>query len=208
MFWIEESPTSAGDDDSDVPFDESPGKPMACEQEIELVIRPDDDHLYPSKALDADEDTWPETLSAYGGTTSTLVSDEAEKDSSSIVNNKDSSDAQDSSDRIEAEGDAEDSHSVASEPTDDDATQVMGEHHTIEGKRMCMLSACCFYVWILTLTPHVFYSHQDLKTKGLSPALKMPLLYTWPPRCLLNYWKRCLHQRVRKMHLKIERNQV
>ncbi|KAL3939050.1 MAG: hypothetical protein SGBAC_006154 [Bacillariaceae sp.] len=133
MFWIEESPTSAGDDDSDVPFDESPGKPMACEQEIELVIRPDDDHLYPSKAMDADEDTWPETLSAYGGTTSTLVSDEAEKDSNSIANIKDSSDAQVASDQNEAEGDAEDTHSVASEPTDDDATQIMGEHHTIEG---------------------------------------------------------------------------
>lgn len=210
MFWIEESPTSAGDDDSDVPFDESPGKPMACEQEIELVIRPDDDHLYPSKAMDADEDTWPETLSAYGGTTSTLVSDEAEKDSNSIANIKDSSDAQVASDQNEAEGDAEDTHSVASEPTDDDATQIMGEHHTIEGKRMCMRSACCCCVGIRFGYQHFmsFYSLQDLKTKGLSPALKMPLLYTWPPRCLLNHWKHCLHQKVRKVHLNIERNQV
>ncbi|CAJ1930963.1 unnamed protein product [Cylindrotheca closterium] len=124
MFWIEESPTSQGDDDSEVPFDESPGKPMACEQEIELIIRPDDDD-YPYKALDADEDTWPETLSAYGGT-STLVSDEVDKES---TGNKDSSSNDDSSDQVD---NAEDCHSEASS-VDDDATQVMGEHHTIEG---------------------------------------------------------------------------
>jgi len=126
MFWIEENPTSAEDNDSDVPFDECPGKPMACEQEIELVINPDDD-LYPLKALDVDEDTWPETLSAYGGTSSTLVSDEVDKEDS-IVKDNHSSDTQDSS-----EAEAEDIVSVALEPVDDDATQVMGEHHTIEG---------------------------------------------------------------------------
>ena len=121
MFWIEESPTNAADDDSDVPFDESPGKPMACEQEIELVIKPDDD-LYPFKSLDADDaDTWPETLT----NTHDGYSDDDDKDGdhSSSTNNKD-----DSNDTTSTTNGA-----AAAAVDDDDATQVMGEHHTIEG---------------------------------------------------------------------------
>lgn len=177
MFWIEESPTNAADDDSDVPFDECPGKPMACEQEIELIIKPDDDF---------DDHTWPETLSASGGASSTLVSSE---ENQSTVKDSDAS-ANDEEDDVEEDaeqqGDCSDSGSAA---VDDDATQIMGERHNNEGMIWC--HELCFDAHnFVSFHPHNLFSLilsflQYSKMNTLLEVLKIVPLSIWQPRYLL-----------------------